>query len=158
MAKRGEHGFHGKPKDFGTYTAQRVVFGRERRGELRRYKTGTRPVVYFAHRRPDEVFRADTSWAIDVSTVTWLRMWGTTHIGVLVTDGTKMLLPVRYFDTSKPLERGIHILDYSTKTGKAPGAAGKKGALQFYVPETAWALHRPTVEERTETLLEAMHV
>jgi len=160
MAKRGEHGFHGKEKDFGAYTARKVVFGRDRRGELRKYKTklGGRPlIVYFAERRPDELFRADTSWAIDVSTVTWLKMWGVTHIGVAVTDGTKMLLPASIFD-ARPLLDGVQIRNYSTRTGTAPGAKGKPGALQFYVEERVWSLHRPPVEERAETLAEAMRI
>lgn len=160
MAKRGEHGFHGKEKDMGAYTVRRVVFGRDRRGELRKYKAkvGGKPlIVYFADRRPDELFRADTSWAIDVSTVTWLKMWGCTHIGVSVTDGTKMLLPAQTFSL-KPLPPGIEIRNYSTRTGAAPGAKGKVGALQFYVQEKVWSLHRPPVEERAETLAEAMRV
>jgi hypothetical protein len=163
MAARGEHGFRGKEKDLGAYTVRQVIYGpHERRGELRKYKVtrGGRPlVVYFAHRRPDELFRADTSWAIDISTVTWLKMYGVTHIGVLVTDGTAMLLEAVVFDNKVLREKlGIEVRNYGMKPGTAPGAKGKPGALQYYVPEKSWSMRRPTIEEKTETLAEAMRI
>lgn len=178
---RGEYSFRGKERVFPDHTERTVVFGRERRGWLCVYKTPPIPflprTVFYADRRPDEIFRDDMSWAIDLAIESWLRLWGTTHIGVKVTDGTSMILPVSRFKLALevyrenksraaatppldplPYPEGFDVRDFSDRVGRAPGAVGKRGALQFYVEERAWFITRPPVEVRHGTLSQLMKV
>lgn len=140
------------PKPCGLYTSRVVKRDRKFYGEIRSYRGG-RLNIYWAHRRTDEYFRVDESWAIDVDTVTTVKAYGVTHIGVLVEDGTRLLAPIAIFGPAGKAQ-GVTCRNYS----KHVGAKGKLGALQWYVPERLFVVHRPPEDRREETLLERMAI
>jgi hypothetical protein len=141
-----------KPSKDGPWTTRVVKRDRKFYGELRSYNRG-RLNVYWAHRRTDEYFRADESWAIDVDTINVLKAYRVTHVGILVEDGTKLLAPIELFGPDGKL-RGVTVRNYS----KHVGAKGKTGELQWYVPEKLFVMRRPPEDLREETLIERMHI
>jgi hypothetical protein len=123
---------------------QQVKKGRAFYGRLETYPLPWRGAkhlrIYWAVRRPDEVFYELDAWAVDVETITALRAKQTQYIGVDVTNGDRYLTLFENF-TDKTL--GADVLNYSGRTG----AKGKKGALQWYLPRYAFAKALKSEEE-----------
>lgn len=141
-----------KPDPSGLWTSRTVKRNRCFYGEIRSYKR-RRINVYWAHRRTDEFFFADQSWAVDVDTINAIKAFGVSHVGILVEDGTKLLARIELFG---PLgkEKGVQVRNYSNHKG----AKGKLGALQYYVPEALFAIKRPPLDERELALIERMRL
>jgi hypothetical protein len=145
-----------KPDPSGLWTSRVVRRDRKFYGEIRSYKR-VKLAVYWAHRRTDEEFRELEAWAVDVDTIAALKSYAVTHVGILVEDGRRYLAPISLFGPAGK-DVGVQVLDYSKAKGRAPGAKGKFGALQYYVPIALFKAHIPPIETREETLLERMRI
>lgn len=124
------------------YLMRVVKKGRTVLGELRTYP-GRGITVYFAHRKPEHTFKSLKAWAIDTETYAALRLRAVTHIGILVSNGDKYLIPYRDFADK---DKGSVVLNYSEHVG----AKGKLGAKQWYCPIANFA-YVPAPREERET-------
>ncbi|CAG9229139.1 hypothetical protein [Burkholderia vietnamiensis] len=115
------------PSPCGTYQAAKVKKGRALFGEIRKYPNGT--TIYWAFRKPDEVFLELDAWAIDTETIRVVKSKGCTHVGVLVTNGDRYLTTIERM-TDK--NAGAVVLNYSNHVGQR----GKVGARQWYLPRS----------------------
>lgn len=145
-----------KPHPSGLWATRAVKRQRKFYGEIRSYKR-VKMSVYFAHRRTDEEFRELEAWAFDVETISAIKCYGVTHVGVLVEDGRRYLLPIELVGPAGK-DMGVVVLDYSKTVGTAPRAKGKLGARQYYVPMRLFVSVIPPIEEREESLIERMHL
>lgn len=113
--------------------------------------------TYWAKRDDTQRFFKDNSWAIDKVTVAALPMYGVKRVGIRLDDGTLYVTPI---DTFGPvgIAKGVVMRNYEGHVGTAPGAKGKSGALQWYVPAELWEVTLPSLEERSATALKKMRV
>jgi len=126
---------------------QQVKKGRAFYGRLETYPfkwTDGKPLkIYWAVRRPDEVYYELDAWAVDVETITALRMRQVQYVGIDVINGDRYLTRLEHFSDK---DLGATCLNYTYRTG----AKGKKGALQWYLPRYAFAKSLKSVEEAAE--------
>jgi hypothetical protein len=118
-----------KPSTCGKYQAAKVKKGHALYGEIRKYPNGT--TIYWAFRKPDEVFVELDAWAVDTETVAVMKSRRVTHIGILVTNGDTYLTRI---ETMTDKDKGAVVLNYSAHRG----ARGKLGARQWYLPRSAF--------------------
>jgi hypothetical protein len=118
-----------KPSPCGRFKFARVKKAYATFGEIRKYTSGL--TIYWAFRKPDEVFAELDAWAIDIETLAVMKSRAVTHIGVLVTNGDTYLTRI---ETMFDKDRGAVVLNYS----KHMGARGKVGARQWYLPRAAF--------------------
>lgn len=123
-----------KPAKHGAWHFAQVKKGNRLYGEVRKYPDGT--TIYWAFRKPDEVFSELDAWAVDVETINALRVRKVGYVGILVTNGDIYVTAAENF-IDKDL--GAKVLNYHNHTGVAPGAKGKRGALQWYLPRYAFS-------------------
>jgi len=119
-----------KPSSCGKYQVAKVKKGYSTYGELRKYPDGMS--IYWALRKPDEVFVELDAWAVDVETISVMKSRRVTHIGILVTNGDTYLTRI---ETMTDKDKGAVVLNYSKHTG----ARGKLGARQWYLPRAMFA-------------------
>jgi hypothetical protein len=104
-------------------------------GEIRE-RLSDGELSYVALRRPDEMFfTPDDQWAFDIATIDALKLKPKiARIGVEVSNGDRYDTHIKAFIPKKygGLELAV-VRNYENHTGVAPGAKGKKGALQWYL-------------------------
>jgi hypothetical protein len=118
----------------GSFRYAQVKKGHALYGEIRKYRTGA--VIYFAKRHPDEVFLELDAWAVDCETIRMLKAYRVQFIGILVTNGDLYLTHAESFEDRA---LGAVVLNYEAHRGTSPGAKGKLGARQWYLPRYAFA-------------------
>jgi hypothetical protein len=116
-----------KPSPCGKYQAAKVKKGYNLYGEIRKYPNGM--TIYWAFRKPDEVFVELDAWAVDTETISVMKSRRVTHIGILVSNGDTYLTRI---ETMTDKDKGAMVLNYSAHTG----ARGKLGARQWYLPRS----------------------
>jgi len=116
-----------KPSPCGKYQAAKVKKGYNLYGEIRKYPNGM--TIYWAFRKPDEVFVELDAWAVDTETISVMKSRRVTHIGILVSNGDTYLTRI---ETMTDKDKGAVVLNYSAHRG----ARGKLGARQWYLPRS----------------------
>ncbi|MFP3614742.1 hypothetical protein SB778_32170 [Paraburkholderia sp. SIMBA_050] len=116
-----------KPSPCGKYQAAKVKKGYNLYGEIRKYPNGM--TIYWAFRKPDEVFVELDAWAVDTETISVMKSRRVTHIGILVSNGDTYLTRL---ETMTDKDKGAVVLNYSAHRG----ARGKLGARQWYLPRS----------------------
>jgi hypothetical protein len=118
------------PSTCGKYQSAKVKKGHSLYGEIRRYPNGM--TIYWAFRKPDEIFVELDAWAVDTETISIMKSRRVTHVGILVTNGDQYLTRI---ETMTDKSKGAVVLNYSAHRG----ARGKLGARQWYLPRSAFA-------------------
>lgn len=119
-----------KPDPLGRWSFATVKKGYSLYGEIRRYPGGL--TVYWAFRKPDEVFVEMDAWAFDTETVAMLKMRKVPLVGVEVSNGDRYLTRVEHIEDK---DLGCKVLNYSGHIS----ARGRYGARQWYVPRYLFA-------------------
>jgi hypothetical protein len=138
----------GEPKRAGTHTVRMVRRHRRKAGEIHSFK-GLRLNIYWMPRRTDEYIRADESWAIPAETISAIRAYGVTHVGMLIEDGTRMLIHMDAFGQAGK-DKGV--------TYKSHGKHPFTGGMHWHIPERLFAVKRPPEDMREESLTERMRI
>jgi len=120
-----------KPSPCGRFQCAKVKKGHNLYGEIRKYPNGM--IIYWAFRKPDEVFVEIDAWAVDTETISVMKSRRVTHIGILVTNGDQYLTRI---ETMTDKTKGACVLNYSAHRG----ARGKFGARQWYLPRSQFVV------------------
>jgi hypothetical protein len=141
------------PSKCGTFKVQKVKKGHKLYGEVRTYPSGQK--IYWAKRRPDEIFVKFDAWAVDVETINELSARCVKFIGIEVTNGDRYLTTLANF---KDRDLGAVCLNYANHVGTSVYAKGKRGALQWYLPLYAFSKQLAPVAVRVMTAAALMKV
>lgn len=151
LVEEGRPGWRSFPWVGPWVKVQSLVAARRHYGWVVTYRSkhGKHPLkIYWARREPHEEFRADKSWAIDLATVSFLRMSAIKFIGVYVSNGMRLLVSADIFRTGVPPASGLSIRAYDKKGG----------ARQFYLEESQWRMSWASPELVAAETLKAMRI
>jgi hypothetical protein len=132
-----------KPSSCGKFQTAQVKKGHNLYGEIRKYPNGMS--IYWAFRKPDEVFVELDAWAVDTETISVMKSRRVTHIGILVSNGDQYLTRI---ETMTDKDKGAVVLNYS----KHKGARGKFGARQWYLPRSQFVQQLAPPESTLEQM------
>ena len=121
----------------GDYTFRRVTKRRKLYGEIRYYPDGSK--IYWAIRKPEEIFLELNAWALDRETISVLKCYGIKTVGVAVSNGDRYTTTIEKFSETPPYGEAVP-RDYSRHVGRQ----GKFGAAQWYLPIPHWHVEYAT--------------
>jgi len=125
----------------GNYSLRRVTKNRKLFGEIRYYPNGDK--IYWAIRKPEEIFLELNAWAIDRETIAVLKCYAIKKIGVAVSNGDRYLTGIEKFSECPPDGESVP-RDYSKHIGRS----GKFGAAQWYLPIPHWRVEYASHETK----------
>jgi hypothetical protein len=134
-----------KPDAGGHWTTRLVKRDRRLVGEIRSYRA-RKLTIYWAHRSTGDFQRVDESWMIEADTLSVVRAYGISHVGVLVEDGTRLLAPIALFGPAG-IEGGVKIQK-----------ATLSHPQRWRIPERLWSVRKPPEDLRAEALIGRMHI
>lgn len=126
-----------EPSRDGNITVRKVRRNRKGNGKIVTYPN--KISVYWIERRTDTFHRATRSWLFDTDTISAVRIYGVTHIGIYVEDGSTWLTRVANFGLEGQ-EHGV----LRARSNTYVDERGNRGALCWHVPETLWARLEPS--------------
>ena len=138
----------GEPKQDGKEKVRKVRRNRKNYGEIRYYPN--KISVYWANRRTDQYHRRFGGWLIDADTISAVKMYGVTHVGLLIEDGTKLLTSIKTFQPGTAAVR--------EKSNAYVDEWGNRGAMCWHIPSSLWATIEPSEEIRHAYMLEQMRI
>jgi hypothetical protein len=140
-----------EPKAEGAQKVRKVKRNRKDYGEIRYYPG--KITVYWAKRRTDQYHRVIGGWLVDADTVSAIKLYGVTHVGLKIEDGTQLLTSIATFGTLG-LERGAQRMRSNTYVDEW----GNRGAICWHIPAALWAHKEPPEEVKHAFMMEAMHL
>lgn len=137
-----------EPKVEGTHKVRKVRRNRKDYGEIRYYPG--KITVYWAKRRIDQYHRQFGGWLVDADTITAVKLYGVTHVGLIIEDGSKLLTPISTFapGTGAVKQRSNTYVD----------EWGNRGAMCWHVPTALWAVKEPEEQEKVAYIMQEMHI
>lgn len=137
-----------EPKTEGAHKVRKVRRNRKNYGEIRYYPG--KVVVYWAHRRTDQYHRQFGGWLVDADTISAVKLYGVTHVGLIIDDGSKLLTPIGTFTpgTGAVKQRSNTYVD----------EWGNRGAMCWHVPTSMWAVKQPAEEVRAAFIMGEIHL
>jgi hypothetical protein len=141
----------GELKAEGAQKVRKVRRNRKNYGEIRYYPG--RITIYWAKRRTDQYHRAIGGWLVDADTISAIKLYGVTHVGLLIEDGTKLLTPIATFGTVGK-EQGAQCMRSNTYVDEW----GNRGAMCWHIPQALWAHKQPDEDTRHAYMMEQMHI
>lgn len=138
----------GEPRQEGPQKVRKVRRNRKDYGELRYYPG--KITVYWTKRSLDQYHRQFGGWLVDADTISAIKLYGVTHVGLLVEDGSKLLTPISTFSpgTEAVKQRSNTYID----------ERGNRGAMCWHVPTSLWAVKEPPEDVKSAFLMEQMHI
>lgn len=130
---------------------RKVSRNRKSYGEIRAYPEG--PVIYWTKRRTDEFHRQANAWMLECDTISAVKLYGVTHVGLLIEDGTKALIDIAAMSPAG-IERGV----LRQRSNSYVDPRGVRGAMVWLVPDALWAKKYPPSDERHQAMLRQMRV
>ncbi len=130
-----------EPVRDGKVTVRKVRRNRKNNGRIVAYPN--KVSVYWTERRTDTFHRATRSWLFDTDTISTVRMYGITHVGIYVEDGSIWLTKIAQFG-NEGLERGV----VRARSNAYVDERGNRGAMCWHVPESLWSRIEPSEEVR----------
>ena len=142
-----------EPKLDGDTKVRKVRRDRKDYGEIRYYPGPTKTAIYWTRRRTDQFHRQQASWMVDADTVQAIKLYGVTHVGLLIEDGTKLLTPIATFGAAGQ-GAGAQLMRSNTYVDPR----GHRGAMCWHIPLPLWAQALAPQEVRQEHILAQMHL
>jgi len=140
-----------EPKMDGATRVRKVTRNRKNYGQIVYYPG--KISVYWTQRRMDEYHRLTDGWLVEADTIAAVKLYGVTHVGLLVETGEKLLTPVSTFGPT-----GIVAGAVKKPSNTYVDPWGRRGAMCWHVPKSFWASAAPDLHTQTENLLERMHI
>lgn len=131
---------------------RKVTRDRKKYGEIRYYKAA-KVAVYWTDRRQDQYHRHIGGWMFEEDTISAVKNYGVTHVGVHVEDGTVLLTPISTFSKAG-IEKGA----VRERSNTYVDQWGRRGAICWHIPDALWARREPPEEIKLAYLREQMHV
>lgn len=141
----------GELKPSGPQKARKVTRSRKDYGEIRYYLG--RIVVYWAKRRTDQYHRLIAGWLVEADTISAIKPYGVTHVGLKIEDGTLLLTSIATFGTVGK-ESGVQL----TRSNTYVDEWGNRGAMCWHVPARLWAHKEPDDETKQAYMMAQMHI
>lgn len=141
-----------EPKQVGAIKVRKVTRDRKNYGRIEFYpekKLG----IYWTERRTDQFHQRERSWLFDCDTISAVRQYGVTHVGICVEDSTKLLIRVSAFGP-EGMEQGVQ----RKVSNEYVDPRGRRGALCWYVPADLFAVSLPDDEVRQQAMLALMRL
>lgn len=143
----------GEAKPDGAARTRKVTRNRKNYGTIVHYPGPDRVSIYWTQRRTDQFHQKEKSWLVEADTISAVRLYGVTHVGLLIEDGTKLLVRIDAFGP-EGLEKGVQ----RKLSAEYIDPWGRRGAMCWYVPDAMWSRAQPGDDERREAILRQMHV
>ena len=140
-------------KPEGSIRVRKVTRNRKNYGKIEHHPGPERVAIYWTTRRTDQFHFKEKSWLVEADTISAVKLYGVTHVAILVEDGTKLMTPISTFGP-EGLEAGAQ----RKKSAEYVDPWGHRGAMCWYVPESMWEKTEPEEEDRREALLAQMHL
>lgn len=141
----------GEPVLMDGLKVRKVRRNRKNYGEIRYHPD--KVTVYWAKRRTDQFHRLTGSWLIDADTISAVKLYGVTHVGLEIEDGTKMLTRIGTFGP-EGVEKGAQ----RARSNSYVDEWGNRGAMCWHIPTALWAVQEPPEKLKTEFMLAQMHI
>lgn len=109
--------------------------------------------IYWSARRTDQYHNKERAWLLEADTVSAVRLYGVTHVGLEIEDGRKLLTRIDTFGPTG-LEAGV----LRKKSADYVDPWGRRGAMCWFVHDAHWAVAVPDDETRTAAMLAQMHL
>lgn len=141
-----------EPKQDGNIKVRKVRRNRKNYGEIRYYNKGV-VAVYWSSRRNDQFHRLEQSWLFEADTISAVRNFGITHVGIHVEDGTVLLTRASTF-TKEGMELGAQ----RKRSNTYVDPFGNRGAMCWYIPMPMWSVREPPELIKHEFVMREMHL
>jgi hypothetical protein len=141
----------GEPKQVGPSKVRKVSRNRKSYGQIIYYPN--KVAVYWAKRRLDEYHQLAAGWLVEADTMAAVKLYGVTHVGLLIEGGEKLLTRAATFGPAG-IEAGV----VKRRSNTYVDPWGRRGAMCWHVPKALWVSFAPDLHTQTENLLERMHV
>jgi len=141
----------GEPKVEGKQRVRKVRRSRKDYGEIRFYPN--KVVVYWAKRRTDQYHRLIGGWLVEADTIAAVKLYGVTHVGLVIEDGSRVLTRINTF-SSVGTAKGAQ----KTRSNTYVDEWGNRGAICWHVPMTLWAHNEPPEAVKHAFMMEQMHL
>ena len=142
----------GEAKPDGKTRVRKVTRHRKNYGRIVTYPD-KKVTIYWSARRTDQYHNKERSWLIEADTMSAVRLYGVTHVGLEIEDGRKLLTAVATFGP-EGMERGVQ----RKKSADYVDPWGRRGAMCWFTPDALWAVSMPDEETRTAAMLAQMHL
>lgn len=142
----------GEAKSDGATRVRKVTRHRKNYGRIVTYPD-KKVTIYWSARRTDQYHNKERSWLIEADTMSAVRLYGVTHVGLEIEDGRKLLTAIFTFGP-EGLEKGAQ----RKKSAEYVDPWGRRGAMCWFIPDALWAVSMPDEETRTAAMLAQMHL
>jgi hypothetical protein len=140
-----------EPKQEGAHKVRKVRRSRKNYGEIRYYPG--KVTVYWANRRTDQYHRLIGGWLVEADTIAAVKLYGVTHVGLRIEDGTLLLTPISTF-SQVGLDKGAQRMRSNTYVDEW----GNRGAVCWHIPMALWVKKEPDEDIKHAYMLEQMHI
>lgn len=140
-----------EPKIVGTNKVRKVRRNRKNYGDIIYYPD--KVAVYWSKRTLDQRHRLTEGWLFEADTISAIKLYGVTHVGLEIEDGAKLLGPIALFGP-EGIEDGV----VRAKSLTYVDPWGRRGAMCWHVPERLMARSEPDEHVMIELLLGRMHI
>lgn len=137
-------------KQDGPEKVRKVTRNRKSYGQIRYYN---KCAVYWTCRSADQIHRLSNSWLVEADTISAVKLYGISHVGIELDDGTKLLTKIATFGPEGK-ERGVRCERSNTYVDPW----GNRGAMCWHIPVSLWAVQLPPEDVRQQTLLGQMRI
>lgn len=147
----------GEPKPLGPDAKLRkVTRNRKNYGQIVQHGQlvdGRKLTIYWSKRSMDQYHRLTEGWLFEADTISAIKLYGVTHVGLELETGEKLLTRIAIFGPEGE-EQGVE----KKRSNTYVDPWGRRGALCWHVPERLFAKTELTEEEASTALAAKMHV